>query len=77
MLLWFEKYIFLFGFIQKRLVGDYWMTRQRVVGDYWMTRQRVVGDLSMTQHTVALVFREGESPESREEKYWMTRRRLP
>ncbi|EAA2038412.1 hypothetical protein B5I05_22940 [Shigella dysenteriae] len=66
MLLWFEKYIFLFGFIQKR-----------VVGDYWMTRQRVVGDLSMTQHTVALVFREGESPESREEKYWMTRRRLP
>ncbi|EOY9796928.1 hypothetical protein VXS29_22820 [Escherichia coli] len=38
-----------------------------------MTRQRVVGDLSMTQHTVALVFREGESPESREEKYWMTR----
>ncbi|ENX6954225.1 hypothetical protein ACFRZ1_004756 [Escherichia coli] len=42
-----------------------------------MTRQRVVGDLSMTQHTVALVFREGESPESREEKYWMTRRRLP
>ncbi|EOZ3115995.1 TPA: hypothetical protein ACGHYB_004612 [Shigella dysenteriae] len=41
-----------------------------------MTRQRVVGDLSMTQHTVALVFREGESPESREEKYWMTRRRL-
>ncbi|HGU4960818.1 TPA: hypothetical protein ACHWCP_RS24995 [Escherichia coli] len=42
-----------------------------------MTRQRVVGDLSMTQHTVALVFREGESPERREEKYWMTRRRLP
>lgn len=56
MLLWFEKYIFLFRFIQKR-----------VVGDYWMIRQRVVGDLSMTQHTVSLVFREGESPESREE----------
>ncbi|EOB0127949.1 hypothetical protein [Escherichia coli] len=30
----------------------------------------------MTQHTVALVFREGESPESREEKYWMNRSRL-
>ncbi|HFO9131919.1 TPA: hypothetical protein ACHK35_004651 [Escherichia coli] len=30
----------------------------------------------MTQHTVALVFREGESPESREEKYWMTRQRV-
>lgn len=51
MLLWFEKYIFLFRFIQKR----------------------VVGDLSMTQHTVSLVFRKSESPESREEKYWMTR----
>ncbi|EKE5210371.1 hypothetical protein OU733_004757 [Escherichia coli] len=51
--------------------------QKRVVGDYWMIRQRVVGDLSMTQHTVSLVFREGESPESREEKYWMTRRRLP
>lgn len=62
MLLWFEKYIFLFRCIQKR-----------VVGDYWMIRQRVAGDLSMTQHTVSLVFREGESPESREEKYWMTR----
>ncbi|MCW7407064.1 hypothetical protein OHC91_24825 [Escherichia coli] len=36
-----------------------------------MIRQRVVGDLSMTQHTVSLVFREGESPESRG-KYWMT-----
>ncbi|ECJ6760957.1 hypothetical protein AXT51_23185 [Salmonella enterica subsp. enterica] len=65
-MLCFKKCIFLFRFIQKR-----------VVGDYWMIRQRVVGDLSMTQHTVALVFREGDSPESREEKYWMTRRRLP
>ncbi|HFP5031482.1 TPA: hypothetical protein ACHIB2_004791 [Escherichia coli] len=53
--------------IRQRVVGDYWMIRQRVVGDYWMIRQRVVGDLSMTQHTVSLVFREGESPESREE----------
>ncbi|EEV5929966.1 hypothetical protein E2P38_24390 [Escherichia coli] len=65
MFLWFEKYIFLFRFIQKR-----------VVSDYWMTRQRVVGDLSMNQHSVALMFREGELPESREEKYWMTCRRF-